>query len=383
MVRGVRPKTFVKIVDACSAGTPLVKSHVALPPIAKDAFDAVYQFASCRQDQVSFGGEPLSVFTRAFLDACVRKVMGPVYYNDLVNTLRDDFLDNNEQTPHFVQQGSGREQLVDDVITLKDDDVITLKDFRVLYAERWPAGNDAGDGEGTEAAGTGLIIAEPAADLTPIQILKVAETRLVSPEAAASFVATLFNGVLARFGDGEFGDAFDVAIKEHARFADVGSRDFIARTLAREPRHDALVTAEVRHEMRQRKRTVWEEAMGTSLFSPSREEMIEIVDLELNCRMDRAQVQVVLTPRYRMLQRLILTLTCAPSLERCFVFERLTRHDRSDWEDFESGGREMTRRWYRMTWDADLSSLVEKIASNVEEHAQQHIEAVAKRLSGE
>lgn len=372
MVRGVRPRNFVKVVDACSAGTPLVKSRVPLPPIPKDAFEAVYQFASCRQDQVSFGGEPLSVFTRAFLDACLRKAAGPVYYNDLVNTLRDDFLDNDEQTPHFVQQGSGRERLV--------DDVATLKDFRILYAERWSDGAGEGDSDDTEAVRTDLIVVQPA-DLTPLQIIKAAEARLVSFEAASSFVATLFDSVSARFGDGEFGGAFDITTKEHARFADPGSRDFIARTLAREPRHDALVTAEVRREMRQRKRTFLEEAMSIGLLEPDRTELVEIVDLELNCRMERAQMQLILTPRYRMLQQLVLTLTCAPSLDRCFVFERLTRHNRSDWEAFESCGRELTKCWYRTAWDADPSSLVEKIASNVEQQAQQHVEAVARSLS--
>jgi hypothetical protein len=128
---------------------------------------------------------------------------------------------------------------------------------------------------------------------------------------------------------------------------------------------------------------LWEEAMGTGLFNPSRMETVEIVELELNCRMERAQIEVVLTPRHRMLQRLVLVLTCAPSLERCFVFERLTRHQRSDWEDFESGGREVTKRWYEMAWDDDLSHVVEKVASNVEEQARTHVEAVAKRLVGD
>jgi hypothetical protein len=309
------------------------------------------------------------------LDACLRRTSGPVYYNDVANTLRDDFIENDDQTPQFVHQGSGRESLV--------DDVATLAAFRALYAERWPDLEAEGDLGGTEGAGTNLVVSEPAVPLTPIEIIKAAEARLVSPEAAASFVALLFDGVLSRFASGEFGDAFDVTTKAHQRFSDPGSHDFIARTLARQPRHDALVTAEVRHETRQRERTIWEEATGMGLFSPRRMETVELVELELNCRMERAQIEVVLTPRQRMLQRLVLVLTCAPSLERCFVFERLTRHRRSDWEDFESSGREVTKRWYEMAWDDDLSSLVEKIASNVEEQARAHVEAVAKRLSAD
>lgn len=378
MVRAVRPETFVNVIDACSAGAPLVKARLPMPPLPEGAFASVFQFASCRQDQTSLGGEPLSVFTRAFLDACLRKKSGPVFYNDLANTLRDDFIDNDDQTPHFVQQGTGRERLV--------DDVATLADFRNLYKNRWPDpdGSDLDSGDTDEVpTGTDLVATEPRVSMAPIDIIKAAEARLVSPAAAASFVATLFDGVIARFSDGEFGDAFDAKTKAHSRFADPGSHDFIARTLARQPRHDALVTAEVRHETRQRPRTWWEEAMGTGLFSASRMETVEIIDLELNCKMERAQIEVVLTPRHRMLQRLALVLTCAPSLERCFVFERLTRHQRSDWEDFESSGREVTKRWYELAWDDDLSYLVEKVTSNVEDQARAHVEAVAKRLSGE
>lgn len=378
MVRAVRPGTFVNVIDACSAGTPLVKARLPMPPLPEGAFASVFQFASCRQDQSSLAGEPLSVFTRAFLDACLRKTSGPVFYNDLANTLRDDFIDNDDQTPHFVQQGTGRERLI--------DDVAALEGFRALYMSRWPDPDavDPAAGDTEEAlAGADLIATEPAVSMTPIEIIKAAEARLVSPEAAASFVATLFDGVIARFSDGEFGEAFDVKTKAHSRFADPGSRDFIARTLARQPRHDALVTAEVRHERRQRPQTLWEEAMGMGFFSANRMETVEIIDLELNCKMERAQIEVVLTPRHRMLQRLVLVLTCAPSLERCFVFERLTRHQRSDWEDFESSGREITKRWYEMAWDDELSHLVEKVASNVEEQARAHVEAVAKRLSGD
>jgi hypothetical protein len=377
MVRAVRPEVFVNVIDACSAGAPLLKARQPMPPMPDGAFASVYQFASCRQDQVSLGGEPLSLFTRAFLDACLRKASGPVYYNDVANTLRDDFIENDDQTPQFVQQGSGRECLV--------DDVTTLRDFRAHYAERWPD-PDAEEGdlvcEEGDRAGTDILVTEPGVPMTPIEVIKAAEARLVSPEAAGSFVATLFDGVIARFSSGEFGDAFDVTTKAHSRFTDPGSRDFITRTLARQTRHDALVTAEVRHEARKRPRTLWEEAAGMGLLSSSRMETVEVVELELNCRMERAQIEVVLTPRYRMLERLVLVLTCAPSLERCFVFERLTRHRRSDWEDFESGGREVTKRWYEMAWDDNLAVLVEKVASNVEEQARAHVDAVAKRLLG-
>jgi hypothetical protein len=63
--------------------------------------------------QNSITGNPLSQFIEKFLFAALRKTEGIVYYADIINTIRDEFIDNNNQTPHFVSQGTGREQFIE------------------------------------------------------------------------------------------------------------------------------------------------------------------------------------------------------------------------------------------------------------------------------
>jgi hypothetical protein len=62
-------------------------------------------------------------------EPCGCKTEGVVFYTDIINTLRDEFIDNNLQTPFFVSQHTGREQFVDDAKRL---DVCVPKTLSVL-----------------------------------------------------------------------------------------------------------------------------------------------------------------------------------------------------------------------------------------------------------
>ena len=365
MLRAAEPELLVKVLDACSSGTLLVKSERPPPPIRKEGFRNVVQLASCRNDQNSFGGDPLSAFTRSFCEACLRKTEGAIYYGDIINTLRDDFLDNDEQTPFFVSQGTARELLV--------DDAAKLLSFRAKFASRWTVvdGNDHIDCERGEARE----LVSPRA-MTPQQLLMAAEDRMAGPDETKAFIDALFDGVLARFAASEFAQFFDLLTIEHSAFVESTARDLIIRVLARESRPDNFVTV---RERTTRKPSAWESALSSTLMTLD-PEWTERWDLELNCRLERAQLRLTLTPKYRTLQRLVLVLTCAPSLERCYVFEVVTQHARTDWEGFDARGHEIVRRWYKMDWDEDLSKLVEKICVALEDTVRTHVETTTVRL---
>lgn len=68
MVRAVRPTNFVNVIDACSAGVPLLKARSPIPPPPEGAFASVYQFASSRQDQTSLGGDHIERLASLFAD---------------------------------------------------------------------------------------------------------------------------------------------------------------------------------------------------------------------------------------------------------------------------------------------------------------------------
>lgn len=95
LLRPAAPKLLVKVIDACYSGALLVKTQRTTHPVVKEGLRNILQFSSSKDDQTSWGGEQLSAFTRAFLEASVRKTEGTVYYSDIANTLRDDFLEND------------------------------------------------------------------------------------------------------------------------------------------------------------------------------------------------------------------------------------------------------------------------------------------------
>ncbi|GAA0297126.1 hypothetical protein GCM10009087_03640 [Sphingomonas oligophenolica] len=365
LLRAVNPDLLVKVVDACFSGTLLVKGNLPQLAIPKDGFRHVLQFSSSLDSQTSLAGEPLSVFTRAFCDASVRKTSGPIYFTDIFNTLRDDYLGNDEQTPFFVSQSTGRELLV--------DDATKLAEFRELLTTRW-SGFDQGE-HGAESA---LAVTEP---LSAKKLLLAAEGRLGNPERVKLLIDELFDGVLARFNNGEFGEFFEVDKVEHATYQEVTARDLIIRVLARETRPDRLVTAEIP------KAKTKSDAFGLiahSMVALSPEWMgTEHYSLELNCTLTRAQLRLNLTPRFRTLQRLVLVLSCAPSLDQCYIFEILTQHLRTDWDRFAQDGSELVRRWYKLGWDEEPDGIIEKVCVALENAARKHIEETAARLAKE
>lgn len=372
LFRAVGPEVLVTVIDACFSGALLVKGDRPLLPVAKDGLRHVLQFSSSLDDQTSLGGEQLSAFTRAFLEASVRKTEGAVYYTDIKNTLRDDFITNDEQTPFFVNQGTGREIFVDDASKL---DV-----FRQELSNRWHLKANVHDndvGGDIENSGSDLVVVEP---LTPMQMLVAAEERMGGPELAEQMIDSLFDGLLAKFNESEFAEFFTTATREHATFQESITREFMIRVLSRETRPDRLVTAEIKRS--RKKLSPWEQAtMGiVGAMSAFNQEWTENYTLELNCAMSRAQLKLTLTPKFKALQQLQLVLSCAPSLDQFYVFEMVTQHLRTDWEGFDEEGQEIVRRWYKLEWGADLEFLVTKICDALTKAVMDHIEATTNRL---
>jgi hypothetical protein len=216
----------------------------------------------------------------------------------------------------------------------------------------------------------------PAADERPastLALLAAAEKRICTPDQVRDFVNRLFDGVLGRLNKSAFADYFELATIEHASFQEEHTREFIIRTLAGENRPDNLVNARV---LRVRKPQPWDKfAMLMSA------EYDEKLILELNCRVDRVQLRLTLTPRFKSLKRFILVLTCAPSLEQCYVFEALTLHPLTSWESFDERGKELVQRWYKIGWTDNLEGLTSKLCATVEETVIKHVQDTSARLA--
>src|ERR1019366_1641737 len=112
LLRTPEADLVVKVIDACNSGALLIKSDGSFLPVNKQGFKNLIQISSCLDSQNSLTGDPLSVFTEKFRAAALRKLDGEVYFTDIIYALRDEFLQDDYQTPFFVAQGTGREQFV-------------------------------------------------------------------------------------------------------------------------------------------------------------------------------------------------------------------------------------------------------------------------------
>lgn len=107
MIRGMGPKLFVKIVDACHSGTSYIKSNEGLGEYLKGArtgFREVYFLYSSQSDQVSWTAGTLSAFTSCIISEVGRRSSGAIRYRDLMSAASDYFEAAGDQTPHFVTQ---------------------------------------------------------------------------------------------------------------------------------------------------------------------------------------------------------------------------------------------------------------------------------------
>ena len=111
LLRSISPNVAVKIIDACQSGSPYIKA-------VDGSFEKSFKtsplksficMTSSQQDQSSFATATESLFTSKWIDAALAKDDGIVLYRDIQAALADEFVQHPDQTPFFVNQGSGLE----------------------------------------------------------------------------------------------------------------------------------------------------------------------------------------------------------------------------------------------------------------------------------
>jgi hypothetical protein len=350
----------VKVIDACSSGTLLIKSESDWLQQTKDGFKNLIQIASCLDSQNALTGNPLSLFTAKFRDAALRKTEGAVFYTDIISTLRDEFMQNSSQTPFFVSQHTGREQFVDDAKKLDG----LRKTIEEVRAEQ-----------------ISLALVEQQSTTAPLSLLerlRIADARVVTPELMKRFIGTFFDDLIAKISVGEFAEFFDLERTEHAEFAEKTTERFIIRVMSSERRPDNFVTAVYDRKMRRTNpllgAAIMQQYWGDNIYD-------EIWTLHLNCGMERTQLRITLTPKFINLQRIVLVTTCAPSLDHCYIFEMATQHMLRDFGNYNAHGDEISGRWWKVTWETSTKGIVDLISARLTEAARGQLESAEKRLS--
>lgn len=358
LLRSLDAELVVKVIDACNSGTLLVKSGQSLVPTNKQGFKNLIQIASCLDSQNALAGNPLSLFTETFRTAALRKTDGVVYYSDIIDTLRDEFLRNDSQTPHFVAQGTGREQFAENA---KNFDELRAK-LLSQFAETEIVAN----------ASSGL---HPSP--TPLEILTRAEGRLAKKELAQEFISRFFDGLTGEASsNGSLGQFFSSELVVHSDFKEPTARDFIVRVLSGEKRPDSFVTASTSF-------GIPDDPFGLGAFRAAilpAAEARKHYFLRLNCTLDKVQLKITFTPKFVTLKQFVLVVSCAPSLEHRYVMEVLTQHALLDWGSFDPDGVEVVLRWYKMNWTDSCDGLVNKISGKLKEIVNESITGALKAL---
>ena len=354
----------VKVIDACNSGTLLVKTESLFQPRQPQGFNNLIQISSCREDQYSQVGEPLSIFTDKFRDAALRKHEGSVYYTDIVNSLRDTFIQNDEQTPFFVFQVTGRETFVEDASRL--DNLRNRVSAMVLSS-------NGSEPEQQESFPVPRNLET---------LLEVVERKIATPEVIESFVNLFFDTLIRKISTDEFSNFFDMKIVEHSEFEESTTDAFIIRVLSRQDRLDEFVTASIKKERTRNPLGMLGDSVLLGIYGDDRRYR-EVYDLHLNCGMKRAQIRFTFTPKYYSLKRINLVVSCAPSLHYCYIFEMGTQHKLKNLDEFGVEGDEAVRRWYKLEWSRDPAGVVDKIASGLQQTLRKHLEETEQRLVDE
>ena len=360
--RASQPRTLVCVFDACYSGARLIKEAMTIPLASKAGLSSVIQFSSSLTDQASFGGEKLSVFSESFIDAVLSKKSGPIYYSDIRSSLRDHFLSSPFQTPFFVDQGTGREVII--------DDPQKLSPLVEAVATRWTKVGKPVDGE-LDTETTGAVAVS-----TPLEILNMLEENITSLEQANTFIDHLCEALKTALEAEVFSDCFTLDSFEKSYYDGSYLREYMIRVLSKEERVDALVTAEIK---RSKKAPSWQtKLMGLPPLMVD-EEWEDHYDLTLNCSLSRAQIDFNFSPKFGALSKIKLSLAFAPSLTHCYVFQVITSHAKSDWHDYLEDGAIVKRRWYKAEWKSKLPELVLNCCDDISGAVEDHISAVVSR----
>lgn len=113
LLRSLKPRVLVKIIDACQSGMPYIKGEKDSfkQALAHSVLPSFISMASSQCDQPSYVNQEGSDFTLQWIQAVLCQPSGPIYYSHIGSWLACAFEDNTAQTPFFVSQGHGREML--------------------------------------------------------------------------------------------------------------------------------------------------------------------------------------------------------------------------------------------------------------------------------
>jgi hypothetical protein len=339
------------VIDACESGRTLIKRQGRAAE-ERQPLDRFIQFSSSLDDQYSLAGESLSAYTKVFVEACLSKVAGPVYYSDIEEYIRDAFSTNLEQTPFFIRQGTSLERFADDAAALQDISVaIRATFFAGPQNVKLPA------------------------KVSRTELLAKISANRASRDLVQNFLDTVCNGVTEHLSeDAEITGAFDIEVERRDEFIQ-RNLEAIVKTLDGIKRPDNFVSArkEIEYLGTDEKRPT--SITFANALAPIRDDIRMKYSLKRNVEVDGIECSFRLEPKYNALSMLAGRLLFVPSLSFVATFFRIETLKMTNWNTFVPVGDTSEWRYERTDYNS-YDGVSQAVGAFFAEYTKTYIDSV-------
>ncbi|WP_321505581.1 caspase family protein [Breoghania sp.] len=336
ILREFNAKQTVIVIDACASGGNLIKSGADfLKAAPKGKFNDFLQIGSCLNDQSSRAGIELSRFTDAFIESALTKESGVVYYSDIESGLKDAFKRFDDQTPHFVSQGTGLAEFCGDAEALSS-----------LRAEFFSVGD----------------VSDPV-DPTEIDTLKAAlaeidriDAEVPGREGAQAFIDGVFKIGFEDGGSlGDISEIFEQRFVKYNDYSHVENKKAIYNLLRQRPGNDVFVEASRWETNPKPQGSIFDQMVESAIF---RGPINYSYSLENLCELESVHVGIYFEPKRKSLNRVFSEIVFIPRLTECLILTSNSIELRSGWDSFKPSTSTKEWKWSHHQWAADPSEVV-------------------------
>lgn len=328
ILREFIPTQTVVVIDACAAGGNLIKSGADFLKVAPTGkFNDFLQIGSCLNDQSSRAGEELSRFTDAFIESALTKDSGVVYYSDIQNGLKDAFKKIEDQTPHFVSQGTGLAEFCGDAEALSS---LRMEFFLV---DDVPKPDEPAEIDIFKAA------------LAEIDRI---DAEVPERERAQDFIDGVFK---MGFEDGgnlsDLSEIFEQRFVKYNDYSHVDNQQAIYQLLRQRPGSDVFVEARKWETHPKPRVSVFDQMVGSALF---REPIEYSYSLKNLCELESVHVGIYFEPKRKSLNRVFSEIVFVPRLTECLILSSNSIEMRSGWDSFKPSTSAKEWTWSHHKW---------------------------------
>lgn len=366
IIRVLKAKLAIKVVDACNSGTRYVKGEIdkdVLKNKMKEGYNNCYFMFSCQQEQVSRATNKISYFTESLIKSIISFSGNQIRYRDVMDYISDEFKEKDiEQQPFYVMQATNMEYFLNNNDELKDKIRSTLEKIIGINTN--------------DEAKQGKSIVEFLKD----ESKKYCQT--------TEEVIKIFDFILEEFKkfkiDKELNEIYDFKINQaKANYNNFNNINTIARELTDTKYNEFLI--DINYQKEKRKKRVLKNTLF-SVINPEYEEVEELVDVISGYRvcMDELKynyinIEIVSKiPNVKSVQCIVIFAFSRKNIKIYYYHEQYVERE---WENYQVPD---SVQWYFQECEIKnkekLKSAIENIRDNINEYL---IDVINKKMNND